>query len=176
MAGSGCADRAPITSEIAENAGDCRPLFMISWVITGHPDFLPAQELQQWVRTSGRCLAQVDHAHIEVPIAVEGDTVRSRPGNISFDRPARQEITFCTEDRNAAVTFIKFSDEDRAGCVDEEATRPTDVFMTEEVLAIRRKDLNAVVLAVGHEDAPLIVDAHAMGQVELAGTAPRGTP
>src|SRR5262252_5593564 len=54
--------------------------------------------------------------------------------------------------------------------------RPLGVRPLAQVLAVRAEDLDAVVLAIAHEDAPVHRHRDAVGQEELAGPAPRRAP
>src|SRR5215813_3397711 len=71
----------------------------------------------------------------------------------------------------------QFGDVGAALGIEHDVGRPLGVRPLAQVLAVRAEDLDAVALAVAHEDAPVRRGADAVGEIELArpraGHAPR---
>src|SRR5262245_18256865 len=60
--------------------------------------------------------------------------------------------------------------------VEDDVCRAPGVGPLREVLAVRAEDLDAIVLAIAHEDAAVGSHRDAVGQEELAGALPRHAP
>src|SRR5882724_3990597 len=60
--------------------------------------------------------------------------------------------------------------------VEDEVGRPLGIGPLVEILAVRAEDLDAIVLAIADEDAPVRGQGNAVRQEELAGTSARSTP
>ena len=78
--------------------------------------------------------------------------------------------------RRLALVPPQLGDVGAALRVEHQVGRPLRVGPLGEVLAVRAEDLDAVVLAVADEDAPVRGDGDAVRQVELAGTGARDAP
>src|SRR5882724_7673402 len=78
--------------------------------------------------------------------------------------------------RSLALVPPQLRDIGSALRVEDEVGWPLGVGPLAEVLAVRAEDLDAVVLAVADEDAPVRGDGDAVRQVELAGAGARDTP
>src|SRR5439155_17044939 len=104
----------------------------------------------------------------------------------------REDLAVRVEDRNAAVAIFtdllalrrlqsltppQLRDVEAAIGTEHEMGRPLHVRPLREELPVRREHLDAVVLAVAHEDATIAEDADAVRDLELsrpgAGIAPR---
>src|SRR4029453_13371918 len=150
--------------------------------------------------TSGGCQAAAHRerprhlAHVDVAARVDGEAMRrsEAAGGAGVGRaPAREHSSVLVEHADAAVAWLgegpvplrrlsagppELRDVRAALRVEHEVGRTLGVGPLREVLAVRTEDLDAIILAIAHEDPAVGRGGDAVGQVELARAFARDAP
>src|SRR5215510_8514657 len=133
-------------------------------------------------------------AHVDGALRIDGQAVRRREAARRAGiraAPARQDLAVPVVDADPAVAGLgdgsmapgdgarvppQLGDEGATLLVEDDVGGPLGVRPIAEVLAIGAEDLDAIVLPVADEDAPVGGHGNAVGEIELARSASGGTP
>ena len=112
---------------------------------------------------------------VQITVRVYPDRVPPIPRSRACRaQPARQHLPIESQEGDQAVQFGHIHD---PGMIDIDVTGAGQVLPLGQKVALRGKDLDAIVLPVGHKHTAIGVYPDPMRHVELAwGTFPRGSP